>query len=230
MGYKILHVDDEMEIIKLLKMYLSSEKITHYEAYDGFKALSILTEENIDLLIVDIMMPGIDGFELIRKVRKISRIPILVISARVEAYDRIFGLEIGADDYLVKPFDPHEAIARIHALLRRYYSSEELSLTEKESYLRADSLTLDLNSCLAINKDKEIPLTAIEFRVLKLLMEQPGRVFTMEQIYEHGWGESLSGYNNVRVMISKLRDKLGMERISTIRGLGYRLEVNNESS
>lgn len=224
MAYNILHVDDEKEIIKLLKMYLKSEEINHFEAYNGREALTILAEKEIDLLIVDIMMPEIDGFQLIRQVRKIKNLPILVISARITASDRIFGLEIGADDYLTKPFDPNEAIARVKALLRRYHQLG-LSATAKNESLQVGQLRLDVPACTAYVEGCPISLTAVEFRVLKLLMEQPGRVFTKEQIYEYGWQDPLAGDNNVRVMMSKLRDKIGNQRIKTIRGLGYRLEV-----
>ena len=227
MTYTILHVDDEKEIIKLLKMYLKSEEITLLEAYDGQEALDIFEKHTIDLLIVDVMMPKVDGFELIRTIRKQSNIPILVISARVAASDRIFGLEIGADDYLTKPFDPHEAIARVKALLRRYHGLG-VSAKEPDTRLTVGDLELDVHTCVASVAGQSIELTAVEFRVLKLLMEQPGRVFTKEQIYEHGWQDSLTGYNNVRVMMSKLREKSGNERIRTIRGLGYRLELTNE--
>lgn len=229
MVYNILHVDDEKEIIKLLKMYLKSEDINHYEATNGREALAILAEKKIDLLIVDIMMPEIDGFELIRTVRKTSNLPILVISARVEASDRIFGLEIGADDYLTKPFDPHEAIARVNALLRRYHALGA-SGEAPRARLLVGNLELDTNACVASLAGNSIELTAVEFRVLKLLMEQPGRVFTKEQIYEYGWQDPLAGENNVRVMMSKLREKIGAERIKTIRGLGYRLEVSHEDA
>ncbi|MBU5366460.1 response regulator transcription factor [Enterococcus devriesei] len=224
MAYNILHVDDEKEIIKLLKMYLKSEEINHFEAYNGREALTILAEKEIDLLIVDIMMPEIDGFQLIRQVRKTKNLPILVISARITASDRIFGLEIGADDYLTKPFDPNEAIARVKALLRRYHQLG-LSATAKNESLQVGQLRLDVPACTAYVEGCPISLTAVEFRVLKLLMEQPGRVFTKEQIYEYGWQDPLAGDNNVRVMMSKLRDKIGNQRIKTIRGLGYRLEV-----
>ncbi|MDU6523180.1 MAG: response regulator transcription factor, partial [Enterococcus sp.] len=148
MAYNILHVDDEKEIIKLLKMYLKSEEINHFEAYNGREALTILAEKEIDLLIVDIMMPEIDGFQLIRQVRKTKNLPILVISARITASDRIFGLEIGADDYLTKPFDPNEAIARIKALLRRYHQLG-LSATAKNESLQVGQLRLDVPACTA---------------------------------------------------------------------------------
>lgn len=229
MAYNILHVDDEKEIIKLLKMYLKSEAINHFEAANGREALAILAVQPIDLLIVDIMMPEINGFELIRTVRKTKNLPILVISARVTASDRIFGLEIGADDYLTKPFDPHEAIARVNALLRRYHALG-VSGEAQNTCLYAGDLELDTYACTARIREQTIELTAVEFRVLKLLMEQPGRVFTKEQIYEHGWQDPLAGDNNVRVMMSKLREKIGADRIKTIRGLGYRLEVQHETT
>lgn len=229
MVYNILHVDDEKEIIKLVKMYLKSEEINLFEAYNGREALEVLAAQDIDLLIVDIMMPEIDGFELIRTVRKTNNLPILVISARIEASDRIFGLEIGADDYLIKPFDPHEAIARVKALLRRYYA---LGVTAEKSaeWRIAGNLKLNIHTCTVYVEKTPVDLTAVEFRVLKLLMEQPGRVFTKEQIYEHGWQDPLSGDNNVRVMMSKLREKIGNQKIKTIRGLGYRLEVTDEEA
>ncbi|GCF94155.1 DNA-binding response regulator [Enterococcus florum] len=226
MTYHILHVDDEKEILKLLQMYLRNEDMQLHQAENGREALKLLAEQPIDLVIVDIMMPEVDGFELIRRIRKESNIPIMVISARIEASDRIFGLDIGADDYLTKPFDPHEATARVKALLRRYHSLG--TALAKSSQLKVDKLRLDLHACVAYVADQPIELTAVEFRVLKLLMEQPGRVFTKEQIYSHGWQDSLTGYNNVRVMMSKLREKIGTERIKTIRGLGYRLEGHHE--
>lgn len=229
MAYNILHVDDEKEIIKLLKMYLKSEDMNIYEAYNGREALTILSRNKIDLLIVDIRMPEIDGFELIRRARRESNIPILVISACVEASDRIFGLDMGADDYLTKPFEPHEAAARVKALLRRYHTLGG-SGEKAEAVMAVGDLILDINSCMASVKDVPIELTAVEFRVLKLLMEQPGRVFTKEQIYEYGWQDPLTGFNSVRVMMSKLRDKIGSARIKTIRGLGYRLEADNEKT
>ncbi|WP_086350606.1 response regulator transcription factor [Candidatus Enterococcus clewellii] len=224
MSYHILAVDDEKEIIKLLKLYLERDELTLHEAYNGKEALVVLKERQIDLLIVDIMMPEINGFELIKQVRKDSNIPIMVISACIESSDRIFGLELGADDYIVKPFDPLEVVARVKALLRRFNTlgSNQEAVT---SLLSVGEVTLDLHSCSVRNgAGKIVELSAVEFRVLKLLMENPGRVFTREQIYEHGWKEEIVSDNSIRVMMSKLREKIGQDKIKTIRGLGYRLE------
>ncbi|MBP1046237.1 response regulator transcription factor [Enterococcus sp. BWM-S5] len=230
MGYQILAVDDEKEIIKLLKLYLERDELTLYEAYNGKEALAVLEEKQIDLLIVDIMMPEISGFELIKRVRKNSNIPIMVISACVESSDRIFGLELGADDYIVKPFDPLEVVARAKALLRRFNtlgSNKETALSQ----ILVGELKLDTYACTVQNDGGEIiELSAVEFRVLKLLMENPGRVFTREQIFEHGWKDEIVSDNSIRVMMSKLREKIGAEKIKTIRGLGYRLEKSHEGS
>lgn len=230
MGYQILAVDDEKEIIKLLKLYLERDELTLYEAYNGKEALAVLEEKQIDLLIVDIMMPEISGFELIKRVRKNSNIPIMVISACMESSDRIFGLELGADDYIVKPFDPLEVVARAKALLRRFNtlgSNKETALSQ----ISVGELKLDTYACTVQNDGGEIiELSAVEFRVLKLLMENPGRVFTREQIFEHGWKDEIVSDNSIRVMMSKLREKIGAEKIKTIRGLGYRLEKSHEGS
>ncbi|WP_321385075.1 response regulator transcription factor, partial [uncultured Enterococcus sp.] len=186
MGYHILAVDDEKEIIKLLKLYLERDELTLYEAYDGKEALTVLEERTIDLLIVDILMPEIGGFELIKRVRKNSNIPIIVISACVDSSDRIFGLELGADDYIIKPFDPLEVVARVKALLRRYNTLGS-NIGLDTAHISVGSLKLDTHSCtVRTEAENEIELSAVEFRVLKLLMENPGRVFTREQIFEQG--------------------------------------------
>lgn len=224
MGYQILAVDDEKEIIKLLKLYLERDDLTLYEAYNGREALAVLEQKTVDLLIVDIMMPEIGGFELIKRVRKTSNIPIIVISACVESSDRIFGLELGADDYIVKPFDPLEVVARVKALLRRF-NTLGASKETATAQLSVGNLQLDIFSCTVRNeKEETVELSAVEFRVLKLMMENPGRVFTREQIFEHGWNDEIVSDNSIRVMMSKLREKIGSDKIKTIRGLGYRLE------
>lgn len=222
--YKILIADDEKDIIKLLRLYLEKDDIKIYEAYDGITAMYLLNEEEIDLAIVDIMMPKMNGFELIKKIRKTNIIPIMILSAKVEISDKIFGLELGADDYITKPFDPMEVTARVKANLRRFYSLNQIK-KEHTSEIKVRDLILDTNQCILFKGETQTDLTSIEYRLLKLFMESPGRVFTKEQLFECGWGEEyVVDDNTIRVCISKLRNKVGEEEIKTIRGLGYRLE------
>lgn len=217
----ILIVDDEKEIVRLLKIYLEAEHFDIFEAYDGAAAYDILQNENIDLAIIDIMMPKIDGYELIRKIRNGRYIPILVISAKTQLSERILGIDLGADDYIVKPFEPLEVAAKVKAHLRRM----DAQFSAKENIITVGSLILNCDQCVLIKNDEHIELTKAEFKVLELLMQQPGRVFTKEQIYEHAWyNEGGVDDNTIRVIISRLRDKTGAEYIKTIRGLGYRLE------
>ena len=217
----ILIADDEKEIVRLLKIYLEAEHFQVFGAYDGAAAYDILQRESIDLAIVDIMMPKIDGYELIKKIRAGRYIPVLVISAKTQLSDRILGIDLGADDYIVKPFEPLEVAAKVKAHLRRAIAQQPV----QENVLTAGSLSLDRDRCVLIKSGEQIELTKAEFKVLELLMEQPGRVFTKEQIYERAWySEGGVDDNTIRVIISRLRDKTGAEYIRTIRGLGYRLE------
>lgn len=222
----ILIADDEKDIIKLLRIYLEKEDITVYEAYDGEMAYMILQNYEIDLAIIDIMMPRMNGYELIKKVRKTMDIPIMVLSAKVELTDRILGLDLGADDYITKPFEPLEIVAKVKSRIRRMKAS---SSREETFPLIVGKLSLNTNECILIKNEVEIPLTKVEFLVLKMFMESPGRVFTKEQIYENGWGNEYAvDDNTIRVVISRLRDKVGEDLIKTIRGLGYRLEKYGE--
>lgn len=220
----ILIADDEKEIIRLLKVYLDSSEYNVLEANDGMKALSILNTNPIDIAVLDIMMPGIDGYQLIKKIRerKDKYIPVIVISAKVGLSDRIYGMDIGADDYITKPFEPLEVLAKINAQKRRLNltsaSAEDITIT-------VGDVTLNLAECSVTKGNDVIGLTRSEFKVLELMMKQPKRVFTKEQIYETGWYDSDSvDDNTIRVIISRLRDKVGAEHIKTIRGLGYRYE------
>lgn len=224
--YKILVADDEQEIIALLRLYLEKDDVTVIEASDGKMALDLFRKEEISLAIVDIMMPKMNGFELIKQIRQSSNMPILVLSARVQSSDKIFGLELGADDYITKPFDAMEVAARVKAALRRYYQFGVQEVAPEE--ITVGDLTLALHECVVYQGEERILLTSIEFKVLNLFMQFPGRVFTKEQIYEAGWENLVVDDNTIRVAISKLRDKIGQNRIKTIRGLGYRLERTNE--
>lgn len=220
---KILIADDEREIVRLLRMYIEAGDNTVYEANDGFRALQILREESIDLAIVDIMMPGKNGYEVIREIRKGRYIPILVLSAKVALSDRILGMDLGADDYITKPFEPLEVAARVRAHLRR--AGAQAAQPEENRCITVGALTLNCDECTLTRDGQPHQLTKAELRVLELLMQHPGRVYTKEQIYSYAWGdEQPVDDNTIRVIISRLRDKAGDGTIKTIRGLGYRLE------
>ena len=226
MNYTILIADDEKEIRELLKLYLENEQYQVVEAEDGQQALDILRREKIDLCILDIMMPKIDGYRVLRELRKDSNIPVIILSAKDADSEKILGLNLGADDYIGKPFNPLEAVARINSNLRRFYSLG--TSAGVQHLLQVKDLTLDPEGCELKRGDKVIDLTSVEYRIMELFMKHPGKVFTKQQIYEYGWGEAyIIADNNIMVCISKLRDKLDEDPsayIKTIRGLGYRLE------
>lgn len=221
----ILIADDEKEIVRLLRVYVEANDNRVFEANDGETALNILRKESIDLAIIDIMMPRKNGYEIIKQIRRGNYIPILVISAKVELSDRVFGIDLGADDYITKPFEPLEVAAKVRAHLRRMGKQ---GLPEKESHrIEVGSLILDCDECVVINDGITCELTRAEYKVLELFMRHPRRVFTKEQIYEFAWeNEYAVDDNTIRVIISRLRDKIGNDTIKTIRGLGYRLETH----
>ena len=220
----ILIADDEKEIVKLLKIYLETDGVAVLEANDGAQALDILERNDIDLALVDIMMPKIDGYQVIKKVRQREKyIPVMVISAKVTLSDRVLGIDLGADDYITKPFEPLEVAAKVKAQLRRLNVTSPQ--TQPKSLITVGNMSLDLDECTFIGGNKIKVLTKAEFKVLELLMSQPKRVFTKEQIYESAWyDDGAVDDNTIRVIISRLRDKVGAEHIKTIRGLGYRFE------
>ncbi len=223
----ILIADDEKEILSLLRLYLENAGYQVSEASDGETAYTLIQTGGIDLAILDVMMPKLDGYALIRRIRAHSDLPIIVLSARSETTDKIMGLGLGADDYIAKPFDGLEVIARVEACLRRL-SRTKVSPSPAPSLLTVRDLTLDTSACVLIKDGTSIELTSIEYRILKLFMESPGRVFTKKQIYEAAWGDDyVVDDNNIMVYISKIREKLGERSgasyIRTIRGLGYKL-------
>ena len=219
----ILIADDEKEIIKVLRLFLEKENINVYEAYDGEMAYLIVKNYDIDLAIIDIMMPRMDGYELLKRIRDDYEIPVMILSAKVQLDDKVLGLELGADDYITKPFEPLEVAARVKAHLRRKQPKENKM---EDSYtITVNDMTLYKNRCQLEIGEKTINLTKIELSLLELFMSQPGRVFTKEQLYQCGWDDMyVVDDNTIRVTISRLRDKIGDDRIKTIRGLGYRLE------
>ncbi len=222
----ILVADDQKEIRELLRLYLENENYRVVEAEDGQRALEILRRERIDLCILDIMMPKVDGYHVLQEIRKDNNIPVLIISAKDADAEKILGLNLGADDYIAKPFNPLEAVARVNSNIRRFYALG--TGLGQNQLLKVKDLILDLEACELRKGEKTIDLTSVEYRIMELFMKHPGKVFTKQQIYEYGWGEAfIVADNNIMVCISKLRDKLGEDPatyIKTIRGLGYRLE------
>lgn len=231
MTYKILIVEDDQDIVKVLKMYLENVGLEVVWAKDGLQAWQMFQLDAAQLLIVDIMIPILSGFELIQQVRRISKVPIIVLSAKNLDSDKILGLDIGADDYITKPFNPLEVVARVKSQLRRNYNyvQEGLSAMQKKE-VRVGDLILNLNQFTVQIHGVEIGLTPTEYRILSLLMQSPGRVFTKIQILEFTKGSNyLADENILMVHISKLREKIEADSknptyIKTIRGLGYKIE------
>ena len=226
MDYTILIADDEKEIRELLRLYLENEKYQVIEAEDGQQALELLGSQRVDLCILDIMMPKVDGYRVLKELRTKSNIPVLILSAKDADSEKILGLNLGADDYIAKPFNPLEAVARVNSNIRRFYSLGTSAGAQERIKVR--DLTLDPDACELKKGDAIIDLTSVEYRIMEMFMKHPGKVFTKQQIYEYGWGEAfIVADNNIMVCISKLRDKLDEDPsayIKTIRGLGYRLE------
>lgn len=230
MEYKILVAEDDEDIVNLLKLYLENENFQVYTAGNGVEALEIIRHNRIDLAVLDIMMPQMDGYELIKKTRERYNFPIIILSAKNQDSDKILGLNIGADDYLTKPFNPLEIIARIHASLRRFYHFNENVKNENTVVYTVGELALNTETLTVTKNGKALFLTPTEYKILSFLMKSPGQVFTKAQIYEHINGEYFENdENTLMVHISKLREKIEEEAkepkyIKTIRGLGYKIE------
>ncbi len=230
MQQTILLAEDDEDIVKLIKLYLEKEGFTVLWARDGVEAVDVFESLHVDLALVDIMMPRMNGYELTKKIRETSSIPIIILSAAQLDSNKIMGLNMGADDYLVKPFNPLELIARINANLRRAYSLASPTAAQDDGKITVGDLVLDTH-LLTLHKNGEpIQLTATEYKILIMLMKSPGRVFTKMQIYEEVNGEYLaSDDNTMMVHISNLRDKIeddpkNPKYIKTVRGLGYKIE------
>ena len=226
MEYTILVADDEKEIRELLRLYLENSGYKVVEAEDGQQALDILRSRHIDLCLLDIMMPKVDGYRVLQELRKESNIPVVILSAKDADSEKILGLNLGADDYMAKPFNPLEAVARVNSNIRRFHSLGTGEIAKE--VLKVKDLELDVESCELKRAGELLDLTSVEYKIMELFMKHPGKVFTKQQIYEYGWGEEfIVADNNIMVCISKLRDKLSEDPsayIKTIRGLGYRLE------
>ena len=223
MGAVILIAEDDGDIRGLLRLYLEGEGFRVVEAADGQAALDLARTENPDMAILDVMMPQLNGYEVTRALRRYSDIPILILSAKSQDNDKILGLNLGADDYVAKPFNPVEIVARVKAQLRR-------AARTGGEVVRVGDLALDLTAMQLEKAGTLIPLTPMEYKILAILMRSPGRIFTKVQLYEGAAGEYFEGDDNtMMVHISKLRDKIeddpkNPRYIRTVRGLGYRFE------
>ena len=225
----ILVCDDDKEIVDAIEIYLSQDGYKIYKAYDGEQAIQILDKEEIHLLIMDIMMPKLDGIRATLKIREYSSIPIIILSAKSEDTDKILGLNIGADDYICKPFNPLELVARVKSNLRRYTSLGSLTGENKAIY-QVGGLVLNDDTKQVTVDDEPVKMTPIEYNILLLLMKNQGRVFSINQIYESIWNEDAIGADNtVAVHIRNIREKIEINPkepryLKVVWGVGYKID------
>lgn len=227
MKYNILLVDDEISLIELMKLYIDEDHFNVFTAYDGKEALDILRREDIHIGVFDIMMPRLNGYELLKTIRKDYKFPVIILSAKDNDAEKILGLDLGADDYITKPFNPLEIISRIKSNLRRAYDYSEAEVKpEIVSKLSHGGVELDLETLNVSVEGQLIQLTSMELKILRLLLSSPGRVYTKGQIAKLLYGDYHSQDDQViMVHISNLRDKIETsedKRIITVRGLGYK--------
>ena len=227
----ILVCDDDKEIVEAIEIYLQQEDFMVYKAYDGEQALSILQKQDIQLLIIDVMMPKLDGIRATLKIRERSAIPIIILSAKSEDADKILGLNIGADDYVTKPFNPLELVARVKSQLRRYTQFGNAMETNEAVY-QVGGLAIN-DDLKEVTVDGEVvKMTPIEYNILLLLMKNQGKVFSIEQIYESIWNEDAIGADNtVAVHIRHIREKIEINPkepryLKVVWGVGYKIEKN----
>jgi DNA-binding response OmpR family regulator len=227
---KILVVDDEQKMVKLVRTYLEGSGFKVAVAYDGQEALTVFRHERPDLIVLDLLLPKIDGLDVARTIRRTSDVPIIMLTARAEETDRLIGLELGADDYVVKPFSPRELVARVRAVLRRAARPSGDAVTLPASQvISVGELTLDLGRREARLAGRSVELTTIQFDLLTVLAQRPGQVFSRLQLLDAVQGEAFAGYERtIDVHIKNLRQALGDDSrnpryILTVRGVGYKL-------
>lgn len=226
----ILICDDERDIVTALKIYLSGEGYGLYEAYTGREALEMVKKHEIHLILMDVMMPEMDGISATAKLRESCNIPIILLTAKSEDADKILGLNVGADDYITKPFNPVEVLARVRSQLRRYTVLG--GMEQKPSRLVIGGIELDDETKTVTSDGEPVNLTPIEYNILYLLMSHPGRVFSSTQIYEEVWNEAaLGSVGAVAVHIRHLREKLEIDPsnpryLKVVWGLGYKIDIS----
>ena len=228
--YNILVVDDDKEIVESIEIYLRNEGYKVFKAYDGLEALDILTNEEIHLILMDIMMPKLEGIKATIKIRQDKNIPIILVSAKGEDTDKILGLNIGADDYITKPFNLLELIARVKSNLRRYMNFGNFNNETREDVLRSGGLELNTSTKEVKVDGNQVKVTPIEYRILELLLRNKGRVFSIDEIYEKVWKEeSFNVENTVAVHIRRIREKIEINPkepryLKVVWGIGYKIE------
>lgn len=227
-GYNILVVDDDTTITDAIEVYLNSEGYNIFKANDGIEALKILEKKEVHLIIMDLMMPNMDGTRTTIKIRQEKQVPIIMLSAKSEDTDKILGLNIGADDYITKPFNPLELIARVNSQIRRY--TQFSPIKENSNSIIIGEIELDRESMEVLAEGEIVKLTPLEFRILALLMENPNRVFSIEEIYEKVWNEpAFRNVDTVTVHIRRIREKIEInpkepKYLKVVWGIGYKFE------
>ena len=229
--YTVLICDDDKDIVSALEIYLSSEGYRTVKAYNGEEAVRAVNEENIDLILMDVMMPRMDGIRATARLRESGgNIPIILLTAKSEDTDKVLGLNIGADDYVTKPFNPVEVIARVKSQLRRYTTLGGKAAEPGDGALRNGSIVMDDGAKSVTVDGESVSLTPIEYNILRLLLKNPGRVYSTAQIYEQVWNDpALGSENTVAVHIRHLREKIEIDPanpryLKVVWGLGYKME------
>ena len=228
--YNVLVCDDDKEIVEAIEIYLSQEGYKVLKAYDGEEALKILDKEKVDLLIIDVMMPRLDGIRATLKIREKQNMPIIILSAKSEDADKILGLNVGADDYMTKPFNPLELTARVKSQLRRYTQLGSTIDKSNQAVYAVGGLSIDDEQKEVTVDGEPVRLTPIEYNILLLLVKNQGKVFSIDQIYESIWNEDAIGVDNtVAVHIRHIREKIEINPkepryLKVVWGVGYKIE------
>ncbi len=228
--FAILVCDDDKDIVRAIKLILEKEEFTVYEAYDGEQALDVLTSEKIRLVLIDVMMPKMNGMTAVTKIREKNNIPVIFLSAKSEASDKILGLSVGADDYITKPFDSGELIARVRSQLRRYTTLGSAVDMNSGKTLVCGGIVMDTDTMTVTVNGDPVKLTATELKIIQLFMENQGVVMSSERIYDRVWGEApYNCENTVMVHIRRIREKIEIdpkkpEYLKVVWGVGYKLE------
>lgn len=226
---KILIVDDDVNIAELISLYLTKECYDTRMVHDGEEALQVYEQYGPNLILLDLMLPGIDGYQVCREIRTKSNLPIIMLSAKGEIFDKVLGLELGADDYIMKPFDSKELVARVKAVLRRYQPAKQETVSSSIKCVEYPDLTINQSNYSVLYYGKPIDMPPKELELLYFLASSPNQVFTREQLLDHIWGyEYIGDTRTVDVHIKRLREKIKDHKnwsLSTVWGIGYKFEV-----